>query len=139
MSIVRSKTNDYGPATLDIQLEQGANWTLPMSLTKAGAPWNLTAPTVVRAHMSCAWAPGAVCVDLTVNVVAPATDGNIEIVFPDALSQPFQGLPAPPQKVGVNPRVFQLGGWVVEVDDATDGTTRIIDGNVQLDRDPCLT
>jgi len=137
MSIVRARTKSYGPALLDIQIEQGADFYLPFELSRGGSPWDLTNCTL-EAHFSLAWSPGEACVDLEV-IVKDALAGTCKIKFPAASSLNLV-LPSPPRKT-VEPSVFQLGGWVFNVTDPsiTDcPTKRMAEGIVQMDRDPCL-
>lgn len=138
MSIVKAKTNAYGPGTLDIQIEQGADFYLPLSLTKGGVPWVITSATF-DAHFSLAWAPGASLLTLTVSIVS-GPGGTLKVKFPAASSLGI-ALPSPPRK-GVSPEVFQLGNWVLNITDTSivdEPTRRLINGIVYLDRDPCLT
>ena len=137
MSIVRAKTNEYGPATIDIQIEQGADFYLPMTLTRGGSPWVLTNCTL-DAHFSAAWSPGQECHDLVVTVVN-AEAGTISVKFPSADSLSLS-LPSQPRKAK-SPEKFQLGGWVLNILDPTiteSPNKRIVEGIVYLDRDPCL-
>lgn len=133
MSIVLAKTNKYGPATLDIQIEQGGDFILPISLTQGILPWNLTGATFDQ-HFSSSWYPPVLRYNL---VFTPTilTAGTGTITFPSASSL---GLPLPnsPRK-SVSPRVFELGGWVFKVTQLGI-TTVICEGKVYLDRDPCL-
>ena len=136
MSIVKAKTNQYGPGTLDVQVEQGADFTLTMSLTKGGATWDLTGATF-DAHMSTEWSPGGNCVEWAVTLVGLATAGTIKISFPVADQSVLVSLPSPPPKTS-NPTPFQLGDWVLNV--TQDGeTVRLVSGKVFLARDPCLS
>lgn len=141
MSIVKAKTNQYGPATLDIQVEQGDDFIMGVTLKKVvnGTPtaWDLTNATF-DAHMSAAWSPGEACLVFTVTAVNLAQGKiNISLTAAQTLAPPFVGLPSPPKKT-ISPDKFLLGGWVLSVTDA--GTkNRILEGSVYLDRDPCLT
>lgn len=136
MSIVKAKTNQYGPATLDLQIEQGADFVLNMSLKRGLIPWDLTGATF-DAHMSTEWAPGGTRVDWGVALVGLATLGAIVITYRAAAQAALVGLPHPPKKT-VDQTPFTLGGWVLNI---TQGgvTERIFSGTVTLARDPCLT
>jgi len=138
MSIVRAKTNPYGPATLDIQIEQGADFYLPLGLVKAGVPWVLTGCTF-EAYFSQEWAPGANKVDMTVTVV-DENAGTINVKFPSADSLGLV-LPHPPKKT-VDPTPFKFGNWLLKITDPSDTnspTKRLLGGIVYFERDPCRT
>src|SRR6185369_17148046 len=135
MSIVRAAANPYGPATLDIQIEQGGDFILPFILKKDNATWDLR-NAVITAKMSPTWAPGQSEIDFT--IVSNATDlalGKFVVKFPAASSTNL-GLPSPPRK-SLDPNPFQLGGWILTIEDG-GVIVRYIDGTVYLDRDPCL-
>lgn len=138
MSIVKAKTNPYGPATLDIQIEQGADFLLPFDLTRGDDPWDLDGCTLA-AHFSTEWSPGGSCVELIVEVINPAL-GSGKIRFPAASSLNLS-LPHPPKKT-TNPTPFELGNWVFTVTDPSltdEPTKRVAEGIVYLKRDPCRT
>ena len=135
MSIVKTKTNTYGPGTIDIQIVQGADFILPLSLKKAGVVWDLTNATL-EAHLSPTWHPGQSNVPLTVTKSATPSDGTCIISLPASASvvgsTPLGVLPNPPPKPGEQ---FRLGNWVLNITEA-GVTTRLLDGIVYLDRDP---
>jgi hypothetical protein len=141
MTIVAAKTNQYGPATLDIQVEQGTDFVLGLELEKDPgtglAPWNLE-NAVIDAHFSSEWSPGQQCVPFTVNAI-DLEDGKIQLVLAAAVSEtaPLSSLPHPPRK-SVNPEKYLLGGWVLDITDA-GVKTRYVSGKVYMDRNPCLT
>lgn len=137
MSIVKARTNPYGPATLDVQIEQGADFYLPFDLTRGGAPWDISDDAVTfDAHFSLAWSPGGTCVPLEVTKTGAS---SISVKFPAASSLNIR-LPDPPRKT-VNPEKFTLGGWLLNIYDPSISdapTKRLAEGTVTMDRDPCL-
>ena len=138
MSIAKAKTNPYGPGTIDIQIEQGADFLLPMHLSRGSSDWNLSL-CVIEAHFSSAWSPGGVCIPLTI-VPGTLSGGTFGVRFPSASSLALV-LPSPSRKT-YSPEKFQLGGWILNITDPsiTDAPTkRVCEGSVFLDRDPCLT
>lgn len=145
MSIVKAATNTYGPATLDIQIEQGCDFSLTLTLTQNGVTWDLTGATFV-AELSTAWQPGGTTITMTATSAAPTT-GVVTISLPAAstanlaLPQPQATTPnalllnTPPSTRQASPRWVRLGGWCLQV--TQGGTTvRLIEGDVTLDRDP---
>jgi hypothetical protein len=140
MSIVRAAVNAYGPATLDIQIEQGADFSVDMTINRGTVPWDLTNATL-EAYGSSTWLPGqAVKLSFTVAKV-DAASGKIRVSFPsaDSLAIPLPRSPATTPSISnlKAPRNFKFGGWILNVTDA--GTTvRLVDGDIYLDRDPCL-
>ena len=134
MSVVKAKTLPYGPAKIDIQIEQGADFILPLQVLVAATPLDLTLATI-EAWLSPQWAPGQSQIPLTIVPVDLAT-GQFNVTFPAAESAALP-LPFPPRKTR-EPQVFELGGWILHV---TDGavTFRYCEGQVFLDRAPWLT
>ncbi len=138
MSIVRAKTNPYGPATLDIQLEQGADFRLKFKVKdkNTGDPLPLTGAVFV-CHMQSS-TPVTSCVNFTVEETDLA-NGEFNVVFPAAstLLAPFLNLPLPDDVRPIAPDKYPMGGWILHW---TLGgvTTRYVEGTVYLDRDPCL-
>lgn len=138
MTVVSAKTNPYGPCTVNIQIEQGADFVLPMTVSVGGDLIDLLDPDVtVDAHCSPTWSPGQRQIDFTVTPDPDQTvnKGKCVVSFPAASSAPGSDvlgmLPAPAPK----DRVFMLGNWIFNL--TQDGViSRIIDGTVQLDRDP---
>jgi hypothetical protein len=141
MTIVAAKTNKYGPATLDLQVEQGTDFVLGLTLEKDPGtglvPWDLT-NAIFDAHLSSEWSPGQQCVPFTVNAINLVL-GKIQLILPAATTElpPFVSLPHPPRK-SVTPEKYQLGGWVLDITDA-GVKTRYVSGKVYMDRNPCLT
>jgi hypothetical protein len=141
MSVIRGVTNSYGPATLDIQIEQGSEFELELNLQRNGSDWDITDATIT-AHFSSKWSPGGTCIDLTVTKAGTPTN-QIFVTFPAASSLALN-LPSPPQTLPKSsfdsaPRKFQLGGWILTITPSGGTAQRIFDGDVTLDRDPCLT
>jgi hypothetical protein len=135
MSVVRAKTNPYGPATIDIQIEQGADFSLLIQLQSQGSPIPVEEGDVT-ASMSPQWAPGATEIPLVVEIINGPT-GIVRVRYAAASSAALV-LPFPPRKTR-NPRVFELGGWVLNYIDSSDLVTRYCEGIVYLDRSPWLT
>jgi hypothetical protein len=128
----------YGPAKIDIQIEQGADFILPLEVQTDAAPLDLTF-AIIEASMSAQWSPGAAQIPLTIIPVDLAL-GLINVVFPSAESAAL-ALPFPPRKT-LNPQKFELGGWILHVGMPGDGgviTFRYCEGQVFLDRMPWLT
>jgi hypothetical protein len=138
MSIVRAKTNTYGPATLDIQIEQGVLFYLRVELSIGLTEWDL-AVADLDAHMSVQWSPGEQCVSFDIEKVV-GFDNIYDITLPAAtsLSEPFVTLPFPPKKT-VGPTPFTLGDWVLIARDPslTQTSIQLLTGTVRLLRDPC--
>lgn len=134
MTIVKATSNKYGPATLDIQVEQGADFAMPLTLKQGGVAIPLTGYTF-EAHMSTEWSPGGARVDFVVEVTDIA-NGKITVSLPISAQSAFSALPTQPKKT-VDPTPFLLGDWVLN---QTVGglTTRLLGGKVWLARDPCL-
>jgi hypothetical protein len=146
MTITRARTNKYGPASLDIQFEQNADFYLELDL-KHGAPllpWNLLVPgAVVEACFTNTWNPiGAVPVPFVVTVLDPVA-GKISVSLPKADVNLIQFAMSPaklpaPIPLGSPSRFIQLGGWTLSITES-GSTQRLLDGDVQMDRDPCLS
>lgn len=134
MSVIRAKTAQYGPAILDIQIEQGADFVLPIQVTFNGSPVDLTGAEIL-AVFTPQWSPGQASVYLTVVHVDDPT-GVIHVTFPAAESLALT-LPFPPRKTK-DPSLFELGGWVLHVT-LSGSTFRYAEGRVVLDRAPWLT
>ena len=136
MSLIRATTRPYGPATVDVQIEQGADFVMKFTLTKNAAPWDLTNATF-RAHFQLS-VPTAQCIDLDVAPVDLA-NGEVQVEFSAAssLGPPFDALPPLAEARPIRPDQYPLGGWLFEITDAGT-TTRIAEGAFFLDRDPCL-
>jgi len=138
MSVVKAKTLPYGPAKIDIQIEQGADFLLPMEIKVNGAAVDLTDATI-EAALSPQWSPGAVQIPLTIEADTLSL-GRFLIRFPSAESLAL-ALPFPPRKTK-SPQVFELGGWILHITQDGDGgpfTVRYAEGQVYLDRTPWLT
>jgi hypothetical protein len=134
MSVVQAKTMPYGPAKIDIQIEQGADFILPLEVQAEAAPVDLTGATL-EAGMSAQWSPGAAPIPLVITPVDLSL-GLINVTFPSAESASLV-LPFPPRKT-VAPQKFELGGWILHI--TKDGVTfRYCEGQVFLDRMPWLT
>ena len=133
MSIVRAKTNPYGPATLDIQIEQGADFLKTLALKKNGVPWDLDGATF-EAKFSPTWTPGQSTLNFEVLIVGPTVNGVIRVTYPSASSIGISPLDPVPRKT-YEPRKYKLGGWILSITQ-DDFTQRLIDGDVYLDRDP---
>ena len=137
MTIVAAKTNTYGPGTLDIQLEQGADFGLTLRLLKNAAAWDLTSVTLV-AKMATDWTPSSEeDVSLTVTKTAAVDKNEITVGLTAAQTAaivPPKTTPTGPGPANA-PRKIKLGGWVL---DATEGgvVSRLLEGDVWLDRDP---
>lgn len=135
MSIVRAKTNPYGPALIDIQIEQGCDFSLGFAVKSNNAPVDLTG-AVFTCHMSSS-TPTPVCIDFTILPIDLSL-GTFKVVFPSAstIAAPFNALPAP----DLRPTVIQkypVGAWILQWK-LNGSTTRYVEGSVFLDRDPCL-
>lgn len=134
MSIKKTVTNPYGPATMDLQIEQGCDLQLFLTLTKNGVVWDLSGATF-SALFSPTWSPGASEVDMTVTVQIAAA-GTVNVTLPGSATVGI-GLPSPPKKTSgsYDSRNFPFGGWKFDI---TQGgiTTRLIEGDVTLDRSP---
>jgi hypothetical protein len=136
MSIVSSASPSYGPGVLNLQIEQGCDLQLFLSLQTGGAPWNLTGATI-SAEISQQWSPGASNIPLTITPVNLA-NGQFNISLPGSatLDANFP-LPSPPSKTisAAKSRFFAIGGWALYI---TSGgiKTRVLEGDVTLDRDP---
>lgn len=135
MSVILARTLPYGPAKIDIQIEQAADFVLPIQITVAGTPIPGLVATDVKAYMSPQWSPGQEQIELTVEA-DPAVTAGFLIRFPAADSAALS-LPFPPRKTR-EPQKFELGGWVLHV---TSGgiTFRYAEGQVFMDRAPWLT
>jgi hypothetical protein len=140
MTITSAKTNKYGPCSLNIQFEAGADFALEVQLTKGGSPWPTINTATFEACFSSTWNPGAITGLFTVTVVDVPT-ARVMITASKALIDAIQ-LPVSPAKLpapnslGKASRFTQLGGWTFTI--TQDGfSQRLIDGDVQLDRDPC--
>jgi hypothetical protein len=146
VSIVRAATNTYGPGTVDLQIEQGASFSIGVKLKKTNGlgvlvDWDLTNATIT-AKLNQSWMPsaGSNCIPMTVNITAPLT-GDVTVSLTaaatGALVVPFTPAISPANVSSTMPRKVKLGGWVLDV---LDGgvLTRVLEGDVQLDRDPCL-
>lgn len=135
MSIILAKTNRYGPATLDIQIEQGGDLIIPLTLMVSGTPWILTGATF-ESYMSPSWYPGVNGkIPFTVDIL-DVNAGSIKITYPGASSLAL-ALPNSPRKE-VTPRQFELGGWLLKITQNSSPKI-LVQGKVWLDRDPCLT
>jgi hypothetical protein len=138
MTILSWKTNPAGPASMDIQIEQGCDIGWSGTLYSAPAvPLNLTGYTIT-AEFSPAWTPGAKPIPFTV-LITNAALGTISISLPGSVTaSPGFTLPAPPRKTAGDWKAqnFDLGGWILTMTDATGFTTRLITGRVRLQRDP---
>ncbi len=136
MSVIKAASKPYGPAQVDVQIEQGADFSLPIKV-QTGSPatdLDLTGATI-SAWFSLQWSPGALQIPLTIEPV-DLPNGEFNVRFPAADSAAL-ALPFPPRK-GREPQTFELGGWILHV---TDGgfTFRYCEGKVFLDRAPWLT
>ena len=122
MTIVQAKTNPYGPPTIDVQMEQGATFSLPFEAKRSGDPWDLTTATVE------AWfAPQGATTPLQVPLTITPVDlsaGTFSVDFPAADSAALVS--------------FQLGKWVLHIT-AGSVTVRMAEGTVYLDTLPWLT
>lgn len=136
MSIVNAQTNPYGPATLNLQIEQGADFLLPLHLQTGSSPvdWNLTGATF-DAHFSLVWAPGQAPIPFVITPVNLVT-GYINIGLAAATLAALV-LPFPPRK-GQDPQPVMLGGWLLNIRQS-GFTKQIFNGTVQLAKDPAVT
>ena len=138
MSVIRAQTKPYGPAKIDIQIEQGADFILPFEIKLNDVVVDLTF-AVIEAWLSPQWSPGAVKIPLTIEGIN-LTLGTFLVRFPSAESFALS-LPFPPRKTR-EPQVFELGGWILHITQDGDGgpfTVRYAEGQVFLDRAPWLT
>jgi len=138
MSVVQAKTLPYGPAKIDIQIEQGADFFLPVQIIVDITPLDLTFATI-EAWLSPQWSPGASQIPLTI-IPVDLSIGKFTINFPSYESLAL-ALPFPPRKTR-EPQKFELGGWILHVGMPGDGgviTFRYCEGQVYLDRAPWLT
>jgi hypothetical protein len=141
MSVVSGKTNSYGPGTVDIQIEQGADFVLPLRLKDSnGDPIDLT-DVDLEAHCSPTWSPGQRLIPFTItkDPDQDANKGRCTVSLPAASTAPgseiLGTLPRPGPSAAVDALKFQLGNWVFNA--TLNGViTRLIDGKVILDRDP---
>lgn len=134
MTVVRGRTNQYGPGTVDIQLEQGADFSLSLALKLGEAVWDVTDVTFA-AHLSTEWGPGGQCVPMVVEKV-DAAQGQIRVTLLSATVDPLASPLSPPARKTSNPRVHKLGGWVLNYTVA-GVPRRLLSGDVQWERDPC--
>lgn len=136
MSVIRAVTKPYGPATVDVQIEQGADFIIKFALSRNAVPWDLSTATF-RAHFQLS-VPTASCIDLAITPI-DLPNGEVSLSFPAAnsLVPPFNTLPPLMEARPIRPDQYPLGGWLFEI---TDGgtTTRVVEGALFLDRDPCL-
>lgn len=136
MSVIRAVSKSYGPAQIDIQIEQGADFVLPVTIQVGDPAAALPLDGVtVEAWFSPQWAPGGQQIALTItNRDDPS--GSFDLVFPAADSLALN-LPYAPRK-GFEPKVFELGGWILHIT-KNELTFRYAEGRVFMDRAPWLT
>lgn len=140
MSVIRAVTKPYGPAKIDIQIEQGADFFLPITVEfgEPAQPINLEFATI-EAWFSPQWSPGAIQVPLTI-IPGDLANGQFVVNFPAAESLALV-LPFPPRKTR-DQAIFELGGWILHITQGGDGgpvTFRYAEGQLYLDRAPWLT
>lgn len=134
MTILSAKTQPAGPGRVDIQIEQGANFFMQLSLKKGGVTWDLTDATF-SAKMSPQWSPEESAIEFVVTSTNPTT--GVVTIEMSALATASLALPNQPQKAPANSaRKFAYGGWIFDVTQSGI-TQRIIEGDVTVDRDPC--
>lgn len=144
MSVIRAVSKSYGPAQIDVQIEQGADFILPIKV-QVGDPaqdLDLTG-AMIEAWFSPQWAPGASQIPLVITRTDEAA-GEFDVSFPAASSLALS-LPFPPRKT-VDQKVFELGGWILHITKDSDGdgpnlpiTFRYAEGRMFMDRAPWLT
>ena len=141
MSIVETVSNPYGPATMDIQIEQGCDidWTITVQTGIPPEALDITGYTFT-AEFSPQWAPGASSIPFEVDITDP-TNGviNVSLAGSVTLDANFP-LPNPPFKTFTTrqrkSRVYALGGWALYMTDTAGFRTQLIQGVVQFNRDP---
>ncbi len=146
MTITSAKTNKYGPGSLNIQFEDGADFVLTLDLERGNplVPWDISTPgTEIEACVSNTWnpGPGLATVLMSVEDLTAEKVGRIRITLSraaiEALPLPVSPAQMPaPTALGQPSRFVKLGGWTLSITQ-DDFKQRILDGDVQLDRDPC--
>jgi hypothetical protein len=118
-----------------LQIEQGCDISFSIAL---GSPYP-TEPLDIAGYSFSAtltpeWSPGASPIAMTV-AVTDASMGIISITLPGSATNNLP-LPAPPMKTAGNRRArnFELGGWQLEMVDTNGFRTRLIAGDVCLQR-----
>ena len=133
MSIVAATTNPFGPATVDIQIEQGATFRAGLILSQDGQPFSLVGAQVAG-RFSFTTKGKTVPVPLTVQVVDAAA-GKVVVLFPAASTLDLQV----PFNPSIDPLRVPIGKWTLTVTPSGNEPFRVMEGTVYLDRDPCLT
>lgn len=125
MSLVRAIANPYGPATMDLQIEQATDFVLPMRLTKEGG-WNLTS-AVFEAYFSHEASQRRYTLTVT-----KGTGDAFTVSFPAASSIAIGPTPAT-SPLPVRPQ--RIGRWVLNIEDA-GRKRRLAEGDMFLSRMP---
>lgn len=125
MSLVRAVANPYGPATMDVQIEQDTDFVLPLRLTKDGG-WDLTNATF-EAYFSHESAQRRYTLTVTKNGGEAFT-----VSFPAASSLALGSVPST-SPLPVRPQ--RLGRWVLNITDA-GRKRRLAEGDMYMSRMP---
>lgn len=125
MSLVRAVANPYGPATMDVQIEQDTDFVLPLRLTRVGG-WDLTNATF-EAYFS----HEASQQRYTLTVTKGGGD-LVTVSFPAASSLAIGAIPST-SPMPVRPQ--RIGRWVLNCTDA-GRKRRLAEGDMFMSRMP---
>lgn len=136
MSIAEASTNACGPATVEIQIEQGCDFEMTVTLMAGGSPIDISGYSF-SAEFSPQWTPGAAPVAFTCTPDVDPTTGVVVISLAGSVTLDTNfPLPNPPRKVWTNrehrSRFFALGGWDFYMTDNTGFKRQIFEGPVRF-------